>query len=576
MDADRAEGNGEMKECVKNESMLPVKEIMENIKEETGYGGEGLVAMLPFLRANNDGTHRLVVPLLEKVAIRDREKMTHIIIRKILYSKVDTGEVVAGEDAAKFFLRYAQGDDLVKPLPMFRTGVDKTLAEEYRGRQFDLIEKVRREICERGECMQDTYMDYLKYALYYVSDEFAAMLLYLSRTFSTDTSMELECMGCHKKTVKDVRGYREGQLVFQECPYCQRMIHAAYHKSGRCITYNDRYMRQERSLFLEKPESAAAVQEGAVGEGIFDTDSAFSLCESLIADDSCPQNQGKAAAAAEISQPVPFPLDGSGEEEQENGAAAEQCSAVREVIREPLSAPSRSPKAADAGQWPDIICQEAKVTGLVSVKRLFTIIRSMSFLADGAAPAPIFALFGDKGCGILTSIRCLSGYQEKEILYTDLSLIREEYLHALYRCIVIGFHTEDRAPAWLPAALSRLKEHTTVFFVGARDARLPEELTVHVVYRISYKPYTIEDLNGLFTSRMSSYGLRVSLTREQQALLFKNKNALDIKQLCQQMYFKHRLALHDGRGSADVISEEEIARELKGVSGKGEQRTENG
>ena len=76
-----------------NSSMHPIHEIMECVKKETDYDKNGLVAMLPFLKANSDGVHRLIIPLLEKVALREGEKASHIIIRRILYSDVVTGEV---------------------------------------------------------------------------------------------------------------------------------------------------------------------------------------------------------------------------------------------------------------------------------------------------------------------------------------------------------------------------------------------------------------------------------------------------------------------------------------------------
>ena len=66
-------------------------------------------------------------------------------------------------------------------------------------------------------------------------------------------------------------------------------------------------------------------------------------------------------------------------------------------------------KVEDAGHWSGVACQDAKVIGLVSIKRFFTVIQSLSFLADGASTSLIFALFEDKGCGINTSIRYLSG-----------------------------------------------------------------------------------------------------------------------------------------------------------------------
>lgn len=541
-------------------AMLSIEEIMDNIRKETDYRREGLVAMLPFLRAYHDGACRLVVPLLERVALEKGGKATHIIIRMILYIHIATGEILAREDAAKFFQPYAQGSDLLKPVPMFRTGVDKAMAEEYRSRQIALLEKVRREVCDNGECAPDTYMEYLRYALYYTSNEFAAMLLCLSRTFATDTRMTLECVKCHKKVVKDVQDYREGQLVFLDCPHCQRMIHATYHKTGSYVTYNDRYMRQERSQFLDEP--TLAVQEEVPGEDILETESVFSMCEPLKREDADLPDQTEPAGIMENCSAVS--ISDSKEERQEHDSTA----------IEPALAPIHTQEAVKDGRWQDIICQEAKVIGLAPVKRLFTVIRSISFLDHG--PVPVFALFGDRGCGINTSIRCLSGYQDKEILYTDLSLIQEDCLHVLYRCIVIGLHAKGNVPIWLPAALCRLKEHTTVFFVGSRDARLPEDLAAHVTYRIVYKPYTTEDLSELFISRLSAYGLHVTLTKEQQTLLFKNKNALDVKHLCQQIYFKHKLALYDGKAlSEDLISEEEIAREIKGTLNKGEQRGEN-
>ena len=46
-----------MRNFGKKKSMLSIKEIMESIKKETDYDKEGLVTMLPFLRANNDSTH---------------------------------------------------------------------------------------------------------------------------------------------------------------------------------------------------------------------------------------------------------------------------------------------------------------------------------------------------------------------------------------------------------------------------------------------------------------------------------------------------------------------------------------
>lgn len=564
-----------MRNCEKKKPMLSIKEIMGSIKKETDYDKEGLVTMLPFLRANNDGTHRLVIPLLEKVALWERQKPTHIIIRKILYADVLTGAVIAQEDAMRFFQQYALGDELVKPVPMFRADVDKSLAEKYSCRQFDLIEKIRREVCEYGECMQDTYMDYLKYALYYMSNELAATLLYLSRTFSTNTSIELECGECHRRIVRDVQGYREGQLVILDCPYCQKSIHATYHKSGSCITYNDRYMRQERNRFLETP--TAAVQEEISPEGIFDTNTSFSLYGALPSDNSCQQDQGESGATVETSQPIP--LDSTAREQEYGGSVDGQYSADKEDEQradgqENMSSIPHMQNKVDDEQWPDIACQDEKVIGLVPIKRLFKIIRSMSSLADGTSPAPIFALFGDQGCGINTSIRYLSGYPDKEILYTDLSLITEDCLHTLYGCIVIRLYAKSNVPVWLPAALSRLKKQTMVFLVGSRDAKLPEELATHVVYRISYKPYTIEELSELFTFRLASYGLCVSLTKEQQTQLFRNKNALYVKHLCLQMYFKHKQALYDGKALDGAISEEEIAREIKGAIK--EQRLENG
>lgn len=558
-----------MRNIGKKECMLPINEIMGNIKRETDYDKEGLVAMLPFLRANNDGTHRMIIPLLEKVALRDGEIMSHIIIRKILYSDVATGEVVAREEAAKFFLRNPLGDELLKPVPMLRTDIDKSLAVEYRNRQVELIEEVRRQLCENGECVQDTYMDYLKYALYLASDEFAATLLYLSRTFVTDTHMVLECRECHRKISRDIRGYREGQLVLLDCPYCQKPIRATYHKSGRCVTYNDRYMRRERSRFLEKP--VEGVKCDVSKEGILDTDSAFSMCQSL-------QKQEE-TDILETGQPIS--RDGSDRAGHETGSMDEQCLAGSgeeglTAAKETMSYALHDPEAVDTEKWQDVECQETKVIGLEPIKKFYKIIRSMSFLDDRVSPVPIFALFGDRGCGINTSIRYLSGYQAKEILYTDFSLIKEDCLHTFYGCIVINLQAGNKMPAWLPTALCRLKKHTTVFFVGARDSKLPEELLPHVVYRLSFKPYTIEELDRLFTSRLASYGLHVSLTKEQQMQLFKNKNALDVKRLCQQLYFRHKFSLFDGKGIEDTISEEEIAREIRGVLNRGEQRPENG
>ncbi len=560
-----------------NSSMHPIHEIMECVKKETDYDKNGLVAMLPFLKANSDGVHRLIIPLLEKVALREGEKASHIIIRRILYSDVVTGEVIAQEDAVKFFIQYALGDSLVKSVPMFRSSVDKSLVEEYRSRQFDLIEKVRWEICENGECLQDTYMNYLRYALYFTSDEFAATLLYLSRTYSTDTSMALECGACHKRVIRDVQGYQEGQLVLLDCPYCQRPIHAKYHKSGRCIVYNDRYMRQERNRFLEKP--MAAVQDAAVREDIFETDSVFSVCEPLEGESLC-QRQQEDAAALDVGLPV-CRNDAAGEDQKEKdnpvdgpisgGESEERGMSVEETVRD-IPCPQ---KAEDVEKWPDTECQEAKVIGLSQIKRFFKVIRAISFSDGRVSPAPVFALLGDRGCGINTTIRYLSGYQEKEILYTDLSSVNEECLYANYRCVVVCLQAENKVPAWMPAALGRLNRHTTVFLVGAREVKLPEELSAHVVCKISYKPYTVDELNKLFTSRIAAYGLHVSLTKDQQAQLFRNKSALDVKRLCQQIYFKHRLALYDGKESVDALSEEMIAREIRSVLGKGEQRVDN-
>lgn len=578
VDTDRAERDGEMRNLEKKEHMLSINEIMEHIKRKTDYDKEGLVAMLPFLRANNDGIHRLVIPLLEKVVLREGEKASHIIIRKVLYSDIVRGEVIAEEEAVKFFMQYAPGDSLVKPVPMFRNGIDKSLAEEYRNRQYGLIEKIRQEICESGECLQDTYMEYLRYALYLASDELAAKLLYLSRTFSTDTSMVLECGECHKKVTRDVQGYQEGQLVLMDCPYCQRPIHAIYHICGRCIMYNDRYMRQERSRYLEKP--VAVMRDVTEKESIFETDSAFSVCKPLQEEDLFQQKK-RGVAALETGQPISACRDDEDGKEQESNPADGQilgCEGQERLAAEEEMASDahHSQKSEDVEEGPDAVCQEAKVIGLAPIKRFFSVIRAITFFDGAGSPTPVFALLGDKGCGINTTIRYLSGYQEKEIMYTDLSSIHEECFYANYRCIVVSLGVENRVPAWMPAALSRLKRHTTVFLVGVRDAKLPEELSVHVVYRISYKPYTIDELNNLFTFRLASYGLHIKLTREQQTQLFRNKNALDIKRLCQQIYFKYRVALCDGKGSGDVLLEEVIAREIRGAIGNGEQRVENG
>ena len=50
------------------------------------------------------------------------------------------------------------------------------------------------------------------------------------------------------------------------------------------------------------------------------------------------------------------------------------------------------------------------------------------------------------------------------------------------RFMAVLYKSARDVPVWLPAALSRLREHMTVYFFGVRDAKLPEELAARYIH----------------------------------------------------------------------------------------------
>lgn len=532
------------------ENVLTTRSLIDSIKEETHYEDDKLLGSPVFLRTDQTGNHRLAILLVRKVISQTSKITGKVTPVKLLSVDLLSGTLISRMDAETFYKD--SGLDISIPVTVKRDTIDMGTVKLYQEKGLKLMDHIRISLIKTGEVSQDDYLEYLQYSLFAYSNEFALILLQLSRTYRNNPEMTLHCGHCQKTFQRKVEGFVDGQLVIADCPYCQHKLQQIYHRSASSITYTDRYFLDYRNISSAKilPALAVSRTEKHADEKALDADPVFSIAEPV--DVLQPSKTGKHVPLQETAR---MPSDRN----PSPTAAANPLTGSHFVPAKPgRESASLLPQSMDSKQ----------IIGLEEVKKSFFVIRHMLDPQNQCPLPAVFALQGDHGCGIGISLRFLSGYQPEDRKLHKLEKLTAESFQEAKCIIILCEKPPTRDIPWLPEALKNLKNGQVAFFIGNQACfnafrKVCPKTWQLIIQIISFTSYTTEELLQIFSARMMAYGINVQELARYREALFTGKNAGEVIQMAAQIYFRHRLNLLDfPELQEDYLSEKEALLEL--------------
>ncbi len=546
------------------DDILTTQAITASVKEQTLYQNDGLQGSYPFLRADRSGNHKLVFVLIQKT----ENKM--VVPKQVVSASIADGTVLSRESAEKFYASLQEG--ITTPIGSIRKDQDRETAQAYREKALPLMDEMRLEILEHGETSADKYMEYLKYSLYPYTDELAERFLRASRIFVTASSITIPCSSCGKKFQISTSGLIPGKIISNTCPFCQDIVQTSYVRTGKCITFTDRYMEEYRLRSVKKQKEAEEEERHTFFENLTEEKS-FSVEASSAkgrkkpaAGQKLPQDSSE---QTDIAAPLPEkektqPLTSSQEETSYTAMAAEEkekpilTPVPKEVeVTEAAVTEETSPATMPTVPIPPVMPPQAPTEpqnafsqSLVydydapehkSVKSAFAAIREI-LASDCKTPPVVIALVGNPGSGILTSLIRLSGFKKEDIRILDADRASREDFTA--PCTVLLCNGSSPS-AEIRDAITTMQKGQAIFLAGTKEnvdaAVLSDPVINHyLLYRIFYKAYKPETLYKIMEGRFMDYGVCLEPTADRNEILtaLSGIDALAVTRICAFLYFK--------------------------------------
>ena len=528
------------------DTMLSTTDLIAKIKAETRYEDAGQGASPLFLRSDNSGRFRAMLVLFRLG--KDSEKKSVLKIEQVLSFDIYDGNRIEHEPAVKFFDQ--MGIDVRNPIYPARKEMNKDINKQYRDLINTAMDQIRLSIVENGDVSKEKYLEYLNYALYSYSDDFAKILLGVSRIFEFTRYAIIRCQHCNKAYKVNASGYTTGQLITSKCPNCQDVNRTEYKKEGKTHILTEAYMTTYRIPMPEVQIPPEPVNP-PTAEPYLDTEASYAVETHAQIVQNTPVGNNALTAYSSDEHTI--------NREWEN--ITESSFPEKEGIPD-TDADEKLPDSVEKSQQEASGNQsepEVPIYGLGNVKRIFRAINTM----PASAIPKIYALCGEAGQGIQTSIYHMTSFPRNAICITDTENITAEQVEN-FACCVIYVKT-PKEMLWLYDKLNRLSTDKTVFLVG-NAATLSEfykanpAVTSLVLYTILYKPYTVLELYNMLRDRLNAVHLTISLSDTDMQIL-QNQNALSVKGIANRIYFKRLLADKNG---GDVTATE-IEKELPSV-----------
>lgn len=567
-----------------SENVLTTQSLIEFVKEQTQYELDNLMALNPFLRADRSGQYKLIILLIRKT-----EAKGTFIPTQVLSCDVASGTLISRERAERFFATLQP--DVEHPIAAVRKNIDKELHNQYKARILPLMDKLRLSVAATGETDPEMYMEYLKCVLNGFTDEFAQLLLRISRTFMTARSMKIKCPDCQKSFSYSTKNLANGQLVTNQCPFCQNRIQTAYERMGQCVTYTEQYMQEYRAK-ASTDTSTPTLAQNPVMDTLLESNNTFAVEEPLRGKELFAPLQ----ASENVATPtIPAKYTYTETEHETTYSATdkstEKAGSAMDQVPEP--AQDASPQVAEEA-LPDYLesidepqslsdymknVSEDELFDLPHQKKTFAVLRYMLFETEFDTPPVILTLKGKYGCGIHSSILHLSGFSSEQIHFIRLEDASIESFKTDKPCIVLSVNkTEQPHYSFFIDIIPAFKKGTALFITGPAQSieslmHNNPYLESKVLYDLLYKPYNTNTLLNIFKAHMKNYGIDASaVTQAYAQMLFAQKNAHQVVKICHQMYFRHLLAIADNRSDIEeeYLSEQEIKQEITKISAPGQ------
>lgn len=501
------------------DTMLSTTALIGKIKTETRYEEAGMGASPLFLRSDNSGRFRAILVLFRLG--KDARKRTILNMEQVISCDIYDGSKIEYEPAGEFFGQ--MGIDARNPVYPARKGIDKDTDKQYRSLINITMDQIRLSAVVNGEVVREKYLEYLNYALYSYSDEFAKVLLAASRIFEFARYSVINCSHCGLRYKVNASSYATGQLITSKCPNCQDVNQTEYRKEGKVYVPMESYLLAYRMPAPQEPirQESAAVH---IADVHLDPEASFAV-------------ETRAQMAQGIS------------------VASEEAEAAA------ISCIPEAGSTADAHTVTEDGISKA-IYGLGNVKRIFRAINAL-YESDAASGIPkVYALCGEAGQGIKTSIYYMTNFPQEAIYITDTENITAEQLES-YSCCAIRIKTACEM-LWLYVKLNELSSEKAVFLIGNADMlaaffQINPAIRSLVLYTIKYKPYTASELYAMLQDRFRRVHFTVYLSEEEISRLFNNQDALSIKGIANRIYFKRQLMDKD---CDNGITAKDIEKEL--------------
>ena len=551
------------------DNVLSTQSITQALKDQTLYAAEGLQGSYPFLRADRSGNHKLVFVLIQK----NIEKL--VAPKQVITASITDGKILSREPAEKFYASLHA--DIAVPVKSIRGDQDRETAHSYREKALPLMDEMRLDIIERGETTADKYMLYLKYALYPYTDELAERFLKASRIFVTASTIHIPCPACGKRFSIPTDGLIPGKLISNTCPICQELVQTSYVKTGRCITFTDRFMEEYRMRLARQQKEAEQEEQRTFLSGLTEedgytlessSDKAGGNARRTVPDSSPAARVQETDPAVQAAQParkdtpegkkqntdIP-PDDGS---VHIMGRAMEQEVTGRHPAGAPVPAKEADMSASDIPEFKNVM----------EAFRAFRILLA----APGRTPSVVAALIGNAGCGIKTSVMRFSGFQMEDISFLRAENATEGKFSK--PCTVVLCSGGSLNAAVRDAVIS-LPKGRAVFFAGTREdveaaVRSDPVIRHSILYRVHYRDYKPDTLCRILEGRLTAYGMQVEALSDRSEIhaALEGCNALDVTHACGFLCFRHLMSQKDQEPDRTVTQKELVTALTRQASQK--------
>lgn len=535
------------------DTMLSTTDLIAKIKAETRYEDAGQGASPLFLRSDNSGRFRAMLVLFRLG--KDSEKKSVLKIEQVLSLDIYDGNRIEHEPAVKFFDQ--MGIDVRNPIYPARKEIDKDINKQYRELINTTMDQIRLSIVENGDVSKEKYLEYLNYALYSYSDDFAKVLLGVSRIFEFTRYAIIRCQHCNKAYKVNASSYTTGQLITSKCPNCQDVNRTEYKKEGKMHMLTEAYMMTYRIPTPEVQMPQEPISPPAA-EPYLDMEASFAVETQAQIVQNTPVGNNAVTAYSSDEHTINQEWENFTESPFPEKEGIPDTNAGEKL---PDSAETTPQEQAEAQQElsDNQSVPEIPIYGLGNVKRIFRAINTM----PASAIPKVYALCGEAGQGIQTSIYRMTSFPRNAICITDTENITEEQIESFVCCVI---HVKTpKEMLWLYDKLNQLSTDKTVFLVGNATTlsefyKANPAVTSLVLYTIRYKPYTALELYNMLRDRLNAVHLTISLS-DKEIQILNNQNALSVKGIAKRIYFKRLLTDKDG-GDVTV---KEIEKELLSV-----------